>query len=442
MITQQQLSKFREKFQSDVRHQAVASALSAVGINDTVLDPKLKSRHPFTFSLEVKTGDITNQKRSGRCWMFASFNAARTEVIKKLNVKTFEFSEVYPLFWDKLEKSEYFLSNIIATLDEPVHSRLLDHLLANPLQDGGQWDMFAGILKKYGAVPKCVMPETYHSSNTSELVAFLTSKLREYACELRQMAKSEDQAALESRKQEMLSFIWQVLVQALGEPPEKFSFGYYDKDEKYHRLPEMTPQEFFSEYTNWRLEDKISVINAPTEDKPFNRFYTVKYLGSVIEEKPLNYLNVDIQELKKYTLAQLKDGKPVWFGCDVGKRLDRENALIDLNARLYEQVLGEGLTLNKAERLDYGDSLLTHAMVFLGVDLDDSGKPINWKVENSWGEHGPAKGIYSMSDEWFDEFVYEVMVDREFIDAKILKEAEEQAVIELAPWDPMGSLAR
>ena len=341
----------------------------------------------------------------------------------------------------KLEKSNYFLNNILETLAEPVHSRLLDHLLACPLQDGGQWDMFCGILKKYGAVPKSVMPETYHSSNTGALVTFLTSKLREYACELRKLAKTKSKEELAARKEEMLGFIWQILVQALGEPPEKFVFGYYDKDDEYHRLPEMTPQQFFTEYTDWKLEDKISVINAPTEDKPFNRFYTVKYLGSVIEERPINYLNVDITELKKYTLAQLKSGQPVWFGCDVGQRLERENALMDLEARRYESVLGEGLKLNKAERLDYCDSLLTHAMVFLGVDLDDEGNPINWKVENSWGERGPAKGIYSMSDAWFDEFVYEVMIDREFIDAELLKSAENKDVIELAPWDPMGSLA-
>ncbi len=443
MIQESLLKKMHEQYAQNTKAQATGHAVASVGVIKATTDTELLRRHPFTFSVEVKAGEITNQKQSGRCWMFASLNAARIEVMQKLDMKTFEFSQCYPLFWDKLEKSNYFLESIIDTYQEEIHSRLLDHLLKDPLQDGGQWDMFSGLLKKYGAVPKTLMPETANSSATFAMDTYLTYKLQEYACELRnKLRNGEKKETVIARKEEMLTYIYQVLCQCLGEPPQKFDFAYYDKDEKYHILKDQTPVQFFNDYVGWDLDNKVSLIHAPTKDKPFNRRFTVKYLGSVKEGHPIDYVNVEMDVLKDATIRQLKAGEGVWFGCDVGKFLDRENAIMDERAHRYAEVFGEDLTLNKAERLDYCSSLLTHAMVIAGVDLDENGKPKTWKIENSWGEHGPKKGIYSMSDAWFDQFTYEVMVDKKYVDQAVLDEAFKQDVIELEPWDPMGSLAR
>lgn len=440
-INQQLLTSFQEQFAQDSSNEVIKGAIAKMGINDASLDNNVKRRHPFAFSHETKRGEITNQKASGRCWMFAALNTARVGTMEKLNVDTFEFSQNYTLFWDKLEKSNYFLDSILDTLDEPLDSRLVQYLLMAPLQDGGQWDMFAGILEKYGAVPKAVMPETYHSSNTSVLVRALTSKLREYARRLREgheAGQSRDQ--LENEKEDMLYFIYNVLVKALGEVPETFTYEYRDKDDSFHRIQNITPQEFFKGYVGWNLDDRVSLINAPTADKPYGKAYTVKYLGTVKEAKPIRYINVPIEVLKEAAVASIKDGEPVWFGCDVGKMSIRDAGIMDEEAYRYELTLGEELYLDKAQRLDYGESLLTHAMVFVGVDLDEDGNPINWKVENSWGDQVGKKGVYSMSDKWFDEFNYQIAVDRKYVDDKWLS-ALEEPVVELHPWDPMGALA-
>ncbi|WP_371261635.1 aminopeptidase C [Alkalibacterium sp. 20] len=440
-ITKETLGIYRDKFNDNMSNKAVQNAIAKVGINKSSVDNNMTRRHNFVFSHETEKGEITNQKSSGRCWMFAALNTARIDTMEKLNVKTFEFSENYTLFWDKLEKSNYFLDSIIETVDEPLNSRLVQHLLQAPVQDGGQWDMFSGILEKYGAVPKAAMPETYHSSNTKELNQLLTSKLRDFAANLRESFRAgKSKEELMDQKEDYLYFVYSLLVKTLGEVPETFTYEYRDKDDKFNRISGITPQNFFKKYVKWDLEERISLINAPTEDKPFGKAYTVKYLGTIKEAQPIKYVNAPIEALKDAAMQSIKNGEPVWFGCDVGKMLDREAGIMDDKAYDYEVTLGESVELTKAQRLDYGDSLLTHAMVFVGVDLDDEGNPIKWKVENSWGDKNGDKGMYSMSDKWFDEYNYQVAVKRKYIDGKWLK-ALDEPVVELEPWDPMGALA-
>lgn len=441
-ITNEQLDRFKKAFDSEKANHASKHAVAKVGINKASTDNNLKRRHSFVFSDETKKGEITNQKSSGRCWMFAALNTARVDTMKKLNMKTFEFSQNYTLFWDKLEKSNYFLDSIIETVEEPLNSRLVQHLLSDPVEDGGQWDMFSGLLEKYGAVPKSVMPETYHSSNTRELNQVLTAKLREFASQLRDAYKEgQSSEELEKIKEESLSFVYNLLTKALGEVPTSFSFGYRDENDAFNRIEDIKPVDFFNDFVEWDLDERVSLINAPTEDKPYGQAYTVKYLGTVKEGKPITYVNAPIEALKEAAIASIKDGEPVWFGCDVGKMLDREAGIMDEAAYDYEATLGESLNLSKAQRLDYGESLLTHAMVFVGVDLDKDGQPIKWKVENSWGDKSGDKGIYSMSDSWFDEYNYQVAVKKKYIDGQWL-DALNKPVVELEPWDPMGSLAR
>ncbi|MDZ7834766.1 MAG: C1 family peptidase [Alkalibacterium sp.] len=441
-ITKETLDTYKNRYDQNAANKVVQNAIAKVGINKSSADNNMTRRHNFVFSHETEKGEITNQKSSGRCWMFAALNTARVDTMKKLNVKTFEFSQNYTLFWDKLEKSNYFLDSMIETADEPLNSRLVQHLLTDPVQDGGQWDMFSGILEKYGAVPKSAMPETYHSSNTRELNQLLTAKLRDFAAKLRvSYTNGKTKEELVEQKDGYLYFVYSLLVKTLGEVPETFTYEYRDKDESFHRISDITPQDFFEKYVEWDLEERISLINAPTEDKPFGKAYTVKYLGTIKEAKPINYVNAPIEALKEAAVKSIKDGEPVWFGCDVGKMLDREAGIMDDRAYDYEATLGEPVELTKAQRLDYGESLLTHAMVFVGVDLDDEGNPIKWKVENSWGDKNGDKGLYSMTDKWFEEYNYQVAVKRKYIDEKWLK-ALEEPVVELEPWDPMGALAR
>lgn len=441
MINEKMLKRFLDDYKSNPNNQTIENAIRRVGINQASFNNTLIARHPFEFSIETSKGKITNQKQSGRCWMFSALNTARVKVMEKLNLETFEFSQNYPLFYDKLEKSNYFLENILETLDYESNSRLIMHLLQAPIQDGGQWDMFAGLLKKYGAVPKSVMPESFHSSATADMNKVITSKLREYACTLRTAHKeNKSMEQLKEMKEEMLSHIYSILVKCLGPVPTTFNYEYRDKNKQFHRIENITPQQFFNEYVNWDLEDKVSLINAPTADKPYYRAYTVKYLGSVKEGQPICYINVPIEELKKATIAMLKDNNPVWFGCDVGKQSVRDLGLLDLHSYDYDKTLNSDIQLNKAQRLEYGESLLTHAMVFTGVNLDSQDNPINWQVENSWGDAVGNKGIFSMSDNWFEEYNYQVLIDKKYLSDKILKALEEE-IIELEPWDPMGSLA-
>lgn len=441
MIHTDMLTEFKSRFATSKEDQTIKNAVARVGFEDTAFNNEVLRRHNFVFSDETKIGKMTNQKQSGRCWMFAALNTARVDTMKQLNVDHFEFSQNYTLFWDKLEKANYFLESILETSEEPLDSRLLAHLLTDPVQDGGQWDMFSGILQKYGAVPKSAMPETYHSSRTATLNQLLTSKLRQFAKELRNSSQAGHTVEqLHEEKEEMLYFIYSLLVKALGEVPETFTYEYRDKDGNFQRIQDITPREFFQTYVGWDLENMVSLLNAPTADKPYKRAYTVKYLGTVKEAKPVTYINAPIEALKEAAIQSIQAGEPVWFGCDVGKMSERKHGIMDSQTYVYDLVLGQDILLNKAERLDYGESLLTHAMVFVGVDLDANGKPIKWKVENSWGDAVGDKGIFSMEDAWFDEYNYQIAVNKKYIDSKWLK-ALDEPVIKLEPWDPMGALA-
>jgi len=364
------------KHKLDKNTELLSSAIIQNGIDSVSLNRNSLIRLPNTFSNEVKTGKITNQERSGRCWMFAGLNLFRQRVAKKCNIKDFELSQSYVMFWDKLEKANYFLENIIETRNEKQDSRLLTWLLTDPVQDGGQWDMLASLIDKYGVVPKAVMPETFDSKNPRAMNQLLTLKLRQNAIKLRKKPE---------KKEKMISEIYQMLVKFFGEPPTSFDFEYKDKKEKFHRDRNLTPKTFFKKYVNLKLDDFISIVNAPTKNKPFEKTFTVKYLGNVIEGKKILYLNVNNQTMKDMSLNQLKTGMPVWFGCDIMKMMESKTGLMDSKLFLYEDALKTDLTLGKGERLDYGESKLTHAMVFTGVNLIKN-KPNRWKVENSWGE--------------------------------------------------------
>lgn len=440
-ITAELLKSYSGEFRADRSNQVACDAVMTNGLNKSCLNHEARRRNPHTFSLSLKQGSVTNQKQSGRCWLFAAMNVMRSRIIQKWNLEDFELSQNYMLFWDKLEKSNYFLENILDTLQEPIGSRLLDFLLRDPVGDGGQWDMMANLVEKYGVVPKYAMPESAVSSSTREMGQVMTELLRRDAAVLRRMASGgADREALTAEKEKMLGEIYRILVICLGEPPRTVDFQVRDKEDHFIRDCGLTPKQFFDKYVDLNLGDYISLINAPTSDKPFYHSYTVKMLGNVKEGRPVRYINLPIGELKEAAIAQMKDGEPVWFGCDVGPYSERETGLLDPDNYDYENTLQIRLDMTKAERLDYGQSLMTHAMVFQGVNLDPDGRPTRWRVENSWGDEPGQKGYYVMSDAWFDEYMYQVVVHKKYLNSRQLAVIDSE-MTELNPWDPMGSLA-
>lgn len=444
-VTADDLAAARADFFAERANVVAKNAVSSNGVRAAARVPEGVAANAMTFDVEVSQGKRCNQQRSGRCWMFASLNTMRYRTIKKYNLKTFELSQAYPLFWDKLEKSNWFLENILDTLDEPLDGRLVSYLLRDPIGDGGQWDMFRSLVKKYGVVPKEAMPETACSRSTGEMDSYLTRYLRGAARRLRESAQAGvSREDLGSMKKEMMGDVYHLLVTCLGEPPASFEVRLRDKDDKLVLSGTFTPQEFFDEAVGMDVDDYVSLISAPTADKPFGHTYTVSRLGNVVEDGGVRYLNLPIERLKECAVAQLRDNLPVWFGCDVGQSYLREEGIMDTSALDVDSLFGfpvEGC-LDRAERLDYGESLMTHAMVLEGVNLDEAGHPTLWKVENSWGEDHGRDGFDTLSDPWFDEYVYQVVVDKKYLtDAERATYETEKATV-LAPWDPMGSLAR
>ena len=440
-VTKKMLSLFEERFDRDGKNAVAMNAVTSNGIKKAALNYQAARDMRNEFSISLEQTGVTNQKQSGRCWMFAALNVLRFGVVKKYNLESFEFSQNYTLFYDKLEKANYFLENVIETYEEPADSRLLQHLIGAATQDGGQWDMICNIITKYGVVPKDAMPETACSSATAEMDFLLLTKLQEDAMLLRRAMRSgADRAAISAQKDEMLADIYKILAISLGKPPKTFDFEARDKDKKFIRFRDMTPERFYREFVGVDVNDYVSVINAPTEDKPYYRSFTVRYLGNVREGRIVRYLNLPSDEVKALAIAQLKDGSPVWFGCDVGKEFDRDAGILDTENYKTDELFGIRRGMTKGERILYGNSLMTHAMVFVGVNLDESGLPNRWRVENSWGKERFKEGFMVMSDRWFDEYNYQVVVHKKYLSAE-QRAAYESKPVELDPWDPMGSLA-
>ncbi len=439
-LTHQQIEKYKQELNKNPKSKVLKNAIIKNGVQSVALNRDSLVDMRFDFSNEINTGKITNQNKSGRCWLFAALNLFRHKMEQDLNIKDFELSQNYMMFHDKMEKANYFLENIIDTLEEDTYSRVLMWVLENPLDDAGQWDMLANLVDKYGVIPKDFMPETYHSSNTWHMNSILIHKLRENACILRNMHREgKSLSEIREHKDRMLGDFYRMLAYFLGEPPVKFDFEYRDEDKNFHADRVLSPQDFYQKYIGWDMSDFISIINAPTKDKPFNQTFTVKYLGNVVGGRNVLYLNTDINTIKNLTLKQIKDDKPVWFGADVRQWMHYDSGILDTEVFSFHEVFDTEFELDKAGRLDYCDSLLTHAMVFTGVNIVD-GEPNRWKVENTWGEKPGKDGYFVMSNRWFEEFVYQVVIHRDYL-SDDMKTALKKEPVVLSPWDPMGALA-
>jgi len=437
------ITEFRKSTDANPQVRLARNAAVRGDVMDLALDWEAFRRIDHTFS-DIVTGQmkVTNQKSSGRCWGFAGLNLFRIYLGRKYNLKKFEFSQNYFIFCDKLEKSNYFLENIIKTVDEPLDGRLVMHLLTDPIQDGGQWHMFVNLIEKYGVLPQTEMPESFQSSQSMRMNRMITRKLRGFAKDLRAAyEKGADTKKLRVMKEDMLRTIYQMLTICLGSPPEKFEWQIRDKDKKFHRFEKLNPKQFYKEHVGLDLNDYVCLINCPMSDKSYNEIYTVDYLGNVVEGSIIRYLNLPSKRLKEVAAASIKDDHPVWFGCDVGKHFHRNLGVMDMDIFDFELFYSTDFPMTKTDRLEFGDSQMTHAMLFTGVDLDGRGHPRKWQVENSWGEKRSDKGYDIMTDSWFDEYNYEVVVYKNYITKDEFSVYQKDPVV-LPPWDPMGALAK
>ncbi|HEM5317769.1 TPA: aminopeptidase C [Streptococcus suis] len=421
--------------------QATENAVSHNGLLKSLETRQSAIDNDYVFSIDLTKDAVSNQKASGRCWMFAALNTFRHKLISDFKLENFELSQAHTFFWDKYEKSNWFLEQIIVTADQEIGSRKVKFLLDTPQQDGGQWDMVVALFEKYGVVPKSVYPESISSSASRELNQYLNKLLRQDAQILRDLlAKGASSKEVQTQKENLLQEIFNFLAVNLGLPPRSFDFAYRDKDNVYHRDTNVTPQAFYEKYVGLKLSDYVSIINAPTTDKPYNKSYTVELLGNVVGAPAVRYLNVEMNRFKELAIAQLKAGESVWFGSDVGQSSNRQTGIMATNTYDFSSGLGIHFHQDKAGRLDYSESLMTHAMVLTGVDLDDNEQPLKWKVENSWGEKVGDKGYFVASDSWMDEYTYQIVVRKEFLTQEELAAYQAQPQV-LAPWDPMGALA-
>ena len=435
---------FNKNTQADKRNIAVRNASFRNDLQEISMDWEYFRQLDHNFS-NIVSGEMptTNQKSSGRCWGFAGLNLFRIYLGRKHNLKDFQFSQSFFMFWDKLEKSNYFLESIINTADKHWNSRLVMYLLNAPIQDGGQWDMWVNLVNKYGVVPQSEMPESFSSSRSMRMNRMITRKLRENAIILRGLKNKEASFDdINDEKNQMLEQIYKMLVIHLGNPPNSFDWQTRDKKKNFLRFENLDPNSFYNEHIGLKLDDYVCLINCPMSDKEYNKVYTVDYLGNVIEGNSIRYLNVESEDMKRATINSLKDDQPVWFGCDVSKHFHRELGVMDIDLFDYDSFYDLKFGMDKASRLEYGDSQMTHAMLFTGVDLDTKGNPKKWRVENSWGNKGGDKGYHIMTDKWFDEYNYEVVVHKDHIPQKLLDLYLKEEPIHLNPWDPMGALAK
>lgn len=437
--------RWQEDFLAEPLNKLAVSAVSNVGITSVIAQPTSLIQdkvNEFSDKIELEGSPVTNQNSSGRCWIFASSNVLRVGIQKAYKIENFELSQAYLFFYDKLEKSNFFLQNIIETLDEPLDSRILSTLLGDVVSDGGQWDMIVNLVSKYGVAPKSVYPDSFNAISSSQVNYFLVNKLREYGLALRDAAKSKglsrDQLAV--LKDKFMKEVYGILVVTLGPPPkpdEKFTWEYTDKEKKFHRV-EKTPVEFYESVAKFKATDYFSLINDPRND--YNTLYTVDRLGNIVGGRPIEYVNVEIDILKKAAIAAIQNNEPVFFGCDVGKFSDTKLGVMDVKGWDYAVAFGKGMEMTKAQRLKTGSSAMTHAMVLTAVNLVD-GKPTKWRVENSWGDTSGVKGYLIMSDEWFNEYVYQVVTNPKYIDKKYVDIWKSKKYVVLPRWDPLGALA-
>ena len=417
------------------------NAATQVGIEAASLNRE-KIQHTSTaVSHRLDDWKATSQKKSGRCWLFSSLNFLRSRARESLGIKNFEFSQSYVFFWDKFERANWFLTDIIATSDEPVDGRLVQFLLGDVLGDGGQWDMAVSVYMKYGLVPKEVMPESEASTKSRPMNARLRAVLHIGALRLREaIAAGASAEEVDAQRRKILADVWKILVVCLGEPPVRFNWQWRDDEGNFHRDGEITPHEFYERHVGVDLSEYICLVDDPRPENPKGSMETVEHLGNVVGGRPIRYLNAPVEEIKRIAAAQIAAGEAVWFGADVSQPYDRGLGFFVTGIHDYDGLFDVDFSSTKLERVRSGESAMDHAMLFTGVDLDEAGQPRAWRVENSWGDEPGDSGFFTMDDQWFTDNVFEVVVPKSALPEDLAAAVDSDPIV-LPAWDPMGTLA-
>lgn len=436
-ITGEDLAEFSGDFKQDRANLIAMNTVTANGLQNSARQYTTVRADQHQYALKIDQHGITAQKKSGRCWMFGGFNFLRTKLIQDLNLEDFTFSGNYLMFYDKLEKANCFLEGILNNLDQPVNSRMIAYLLRVVTADGGEWDMFVNLVKKYGVVPAEAQPECISSENSVTMAPVLKAKLREFARDLRRAYREgHSMEELRAMKEKMLNTVYRMNCICYGEPVKRFDFEVRNKNNKFISSLGITPLEFYHKYIGVRLEDYISLFSGATEGRELKK-YEVPY-GDVVGGRPTAYVSVPVETLKKMAITQMKAGEPVWFSCDVGERSWRKGGILDDHIFDYEKLFNTEFRMTKPERFEYRQAYPSHAMLFKGVDFGADGKPVRWCVENSWGKENGKKGMFVMSDSWFDKYTYEVVINKKYLPTEIINTYENTEAIKLAPWTPQA----
>jgi len=435
-ITQDMLQKMAADNKVSGSNKAIKNALAATSVASIALNQDNQVEKNTYFSHSVPSKGITDQKSSGRCWLFTGLNVLRSQMINEQNLEGMEFSQNYLFFYDQLEKSNLFLQAIIDTRKKSMDDQTVTWLFSNPLSDGGTFTGVADLVSKYGVVPKGVMPETYASNNTSTWTSYIKRKLREDAVLLRQNAKATDKQ-LQDQKAKYLSEIYHMLTLTLGEPVKEFYWAPKNSQgQEIGEAKKYTPLSFYKEFYKTDLQsDYIMLMNDPSRE--YWKTYEIQYDRHTYDGHNWLYLNLPIEEIKECAIASIKDSTMMYFSCDVAKFMNRSDGTCDLNNYNYEEIFGVKFGMDKKQRIISHDSGSSHAMTLMAVDLDKDGKPLKWKVENSWGMTG-HNGHVIMTDEWFNEYMFRLVINKKYASEKILKAAEQKAIM-LPCWDPMFS---
>lgn len=433
-ITEQMLNDFRQNTELKGAEKAIQNALAATDIRNLALNHENQQEKNTFFSNSVPSKGITDQESSGRCWLFTGMNVLRSKMINEKQLNSMNFSHIYLFFYDQLEKSNLFLQAIIDTRKSPMDDKTVEWLFRNPLSDGGTFTGVADLVAKYGVVPQGIMPETFASNNTSRFTSLIKRKLREYALELRSMKGNEQ--ALQNAKKEMLAEVYRILVLGFGQPPTEFAWAPKGADGNYTSEPKKyTPKSFYAEMIGEDLQnDYVMLMNDPTRE--YWKTYEIQYDRHTYDGHNWLYLNVPMEDLKAAAIASIKDSTMMYYSCDVAKELDSKRGLLDMNNYDYSSILGVDFKMDKKQRIQSFDSGSSHAMTLKAVDLDANGKPIKWEVENSWGATSGFNGHLIMTDEWFDEYTFRLVVKKKYLSEKVLKASQQKPTL-LPCWDPM-----
>ncbi|HMA62785.1 MAG TPA: C1 family peptidase [bacterium] len=432
-ISLEELTSIKENATINEDTEAIINAVTNSSINDLALNRENVGKIDHLFDYKIETPSITDQESSGRCWLFTALNVLRPKIVKQYNLEDFEFSENYLFFWDQFEKANLFLENTIATIDKDINHRRVQHLFKSPIGDGGAWQMMPPIAEKYGVVPKSVMPETQNSRDTDTMGDLLDTKLRQLGMKLRSL-ENKDEEFLRSKKRNMLSEIYRILVISLGNPPEEFTWRYVEKGDSTIIEKQYTPQKFYQEAVKPHLGSYIMLMDVPS--KEYYKYYEIEWNRNRFDGPNWNFVNVPSEELAKYAKESILNDEAMYFSCDVGAQLNSKAGILDINNYDYNSLFGVSFDMTKKERILSYESGSTHGMALIGLDTTASGDVQKWLLENSWGEDAGYKGYLTMTDEWFDAYSFRLVVKDEFLPEKIIKITEQEPIL-LPPWDRM-----